>query len=149
MFTFTDPGTPRTNGRYWELGGQGAQIAKLCPQGQGGSKGGPHLADEDEGLPPRPPRTAAEALHQLLDEVRPEGGRCCPVQLAHHLADLGGHAGEPHRCPTSPRPLLQGCNNATTYQLVGDPAHGGHLVRTEVQGNGAQVVVHIPGAVQL
>ena len=93
MFTFTDPGTPGTNGRYWELRGRGAQIAKLCPQGQGGSEGGPHLADEDKGLPPGPPWTAAEALHQLLDEVRPEGGRRGPVQLAHNLADLGGTRG--------------------------------------------------------
>ena len=46
-------------------------------------------------------------------------------------------------------PLLQGPKDVTTYQLVGDPAHGGHLVCTEVQGDGAQVVVHVPGAVQL
>ena len=70
--------------------GRGAQIAKPCPQRQGRSEGGPHLADKDEGLPPGPSRAAAEALHQLLDEVRPEGGRRRLMQLAHHLTDLGG-----------------------------------------------------------
>lgn len=62
------------------------------PKETGSQCGRTHLADKDKGLPPRPPGTAAEALHQLADEVHPEGGRRGPVQLPHHLANLGGHA---------------------------------------------------------
>lgn len=35
------------------------------------------------------------------------------------------------------------------YQLVGNPADGGHFVCTEAESNGPQVVVDVPGTVQV
>lgn len=70
-------------------------------KGTGEAGSGAHLADKDEGLPPRPLGASAEVLHQLVDEVHSEGRRGGRVQLLHHLTDLPGE-GEGLRTPCAP-----------------------------------------------
>lgn len=117
---------------------------------QGAHVGPSHLADEDKGLPARPLGAPAKILHQLVDKVHAEGRGCGHVQLLDHLADLeGARAVRSGLCCDLGEQGAAREATAPTHQLVGDPADRGDLVCTQAQRDGAQVVIDVPGTVQL